>query len=58
MSGSEREITSVTIWSQATDKGRPVKGSRGWEGRITVEELNRLARYIADLYVKEFAPAA
>lgn len=58
VSGSEREITSVTIWSQATDKGRPVKGSRGWEGRITVEELNRLARYIADLYVKEFAPAA
>ena len=53
-----RAITSLTIWSQATKNGRPIKGSRGWEGRITVEDLNRLARRIADLYVKEFATTA
>jgi HEPN pEK499 p136 len=56
--GPERAITSLTIWSQATKNGRPIKGSRGWEGRITVEDLNRLARRIADLYVKEFATTA
>jgi hypothetical protein len=56
--GPERAITSVTIWSQATKNGRPVKGSRGWEGRIPVEDLNRLARRIADLYVREFATTA
>ncbi len=58
VSGSERELTSVTVWSQATEKGRPIKGSRGWEGRITVEELDRLARHIADLYLKTFPSAA
>ena len=47
-----------SYWSQATKNGRPIKGSRGWEGRITVEDLNRLARRIADLYVKEFATTA
>lgn len=57
--GSDREITSVTMWTQDSDSGgRPVPGSRRWEGRITVEELDRLARSIADLYIREFASTA
>ncbi len=54
--GSDREITALTVWTQSSDSnGRPVQGSRRWEGRITVQELDRLARLIADLYLKEFA---
>jgi HEPN pEK499 p136 len=56
--GSDREITSVTVWNQAYSGGRIVPGSRGWEGRIAVDELDRLARRIADLYVSKFASAA
>jgi hypothetical protein len=59
ISGADREISAVTVWTQDSDaKGRPLKGSRRWVGRITVEELDRLARLIADVYLKEFASAA
>ena len=53
------EITSVTLWTQRIGPGgRPVRGSRGWVGRMTVEELDRLARSIAKLYLREFASSA
>ncbi len=59
IAGSGREITSVTMWTQNSDSdGRPIQGSRRWEGRITVEELDRLARLIANLYVENFASTA
>ncbi len=57
--GSDREITSVTMWTQDSGpNGRPILGSRRWEGQVSVEELDRLARSIAALYLKEFASTA
>jgi HEPN pEK499 p136 len=57
--GPDREITTVTVWNQASDsRGRPVPGSRGWEGQIAIPQLDRLVRLIADLYVREFASTA
>ena len=53
------EINTVIVWTQGSDQqGRPVPGSRRWEGHVGVEDLNRLARSIAALYLKEFAGAA
>ena len=65
------EITAVTVWTQGSRRkkvpdnpgrpafdplGRPVKaGNYYWEGQINVEELERLARLIADVYLRVFA---
>jgi len=56
--GTDGEIMSLTIWTQEFRNRRPFQGSRRWEGRIGVSELDGLARCIANLYVKEFATAA
>jgi hypothetical protein len=54
IAGSDLEITSVKVWNQKYSRGRPTPDKR-WEGRITVEELDRLARLVANLYVEKFA---
>lgn len=55
----DREIRSVTMWTQGSDAaGRPVPGSRRWEGHIGVVDLDRLARSIAEVYLKEFGSRA
>lgn len=41
--GPDREILTVTVWTQEVRNGRPVPDSRGWEGRISVSELEDLA---------------
>lgn len=59
LAGPDREITSVTVWTQRSDtQGRPIRDTRRWEGQITVDELDRLAKLIAHVYVKEFASTA
>lgn len=56
MSGPEGQITSVTVWNERLDEeGKPIKGSRGWQGHLTVAELDRVARLIAEVYVRKFA---
>jgi hypothetical protein len=56
--GHDGEILTVTVWTEEIRDRRPVRDSRGWEGRISVSNLGDLARRIANLYVKEFATAA
>lgn len=53
--GLNREITSVTVWTQPLGTDRASRSSRRWEGRMTVTELESLARLIADVYLREFA---
>jgi hypothetical protein len=54
------EITSVTVWTKATGREGEgvIKGSRLWECRFTVEDLEALARRIADVYLKKFGAKA
>jgi hypothetical protein len=53
------EITSVTMWNQDFDKDRrPIPNSRRWEVDIELEELEDLARRIAELYVTKFRSSA
>lgn len=48
-------ITSVTVWDQPVDHdGEPIKGSRRWEGQISVDDLDCLARLIAKEYLWVF----
>jgi hypothetical protein len=55
LTGPDNEITSVTLWNQRLGRdGAPIKGSRRWEGQINVEDLDRLARRIAEVYVGVF----
>ena len=56
--GSDGEITSVTVWNDRLRDGKPVEGSRRWQGEIGVTELEGLARSIAGLYVRKFASVA
>jgi len=55
---ASREITSVKVWNEAVVDGRPDRGSRGWTCRITVGDLDRLAKLIASVYLQEFASRA
>jgi hypothetical protein len=57
--GANHEISYVTVWTEALGPdGKPMKGSRDWVGEITVEGLERLARRVAEAYLKQFTPAA
>lgn len=59
MADHEHEISSITVWTSATDSdGRPIKSSRDWEARIDIDDLERLARKIAETYVRSFRKAA
>ena len=48
---SVRRITSVKVWNQTTSGAR----DKTWEGEISVEALDRLARKIAKVYLEQFA---
>lgn len=54
------EITSVTVWTKATGREGEgvIKGSRLWQCRLSVEELEALARRIAAVYLQEFGAKA
>lgn len=53
------QLASVTIWNERLDANRRVvTGSRGWEARMRIDDLDALARRIANLYVEKFARAA
>lgn len=55
----DREIRSVLVWVSALDSdGRPNPAERGWEGRMTVEDLRRLAELIAKVYLAQFGATA
>lgn len=59
MADHEHEISSIRVWNAEVDSdGRPIKDSRGWEARIDVDDLERLARKIAETYVSSFRKAA
>ncbi|MDP1794369.1 MAG: HEPN family nuclease [Acidimicrobiales bacterium] len=54
--GTDREIKTVTVWTRRSNReGKPIEGTRRWEGKLTVKQLDHLARRIAAIYVKEFA---
>lgn len=56
---ADGDITSVMVWNEQLDVNRrPIRGSRGWVGRMTIADLDGLARRIANLYVEELAAAA
>lgn len=57
IAGSDREIRVVKDWNQKFIGGRPTL-ERRWEGQISTDELDRLARLIADLYLERFASSA
>ena len=56
--GSDREITSVTVWNDELKNGKPIEGKRRWEAKIEVGDIEGLARAIAGLYLRKFAAAA
>lgn len=57
--GSDREIEAVTVWVSELDAdGRARLGERRWEGRMSIEDLRRLAGLIADVYLKQFRTTA
>lgn len=49
---SDRQISVVKMWNESRS------GKRYWNGRATVEELDRFVRLIADLYRETFAKTA
>lgn len=55
----KHEISSIKVWTSALDENNlPIKGSAAWEARIGVDDLERLARKIAETYVARFSAAA
>lgn len=53
------EIQYVSLWNEATDKGRPLPGRpHSWDGRIDIDQLEQLARKIASTYVDDLRTRA
>jgi hypothetical protein len=52
IAGSDRQITSVEVWNEYPP------GTVVWNGRATVEELDRFVRLIAVLYRDTYAKTA
>ena len=50
------QLTAVSVWTQKSEKGTgmPVSNTRGWQWRLDIDDLERIARGIARMYIESF----
>ncbi len=56
---ADGEIREVSLWNEKTLRGQPLPGRpHRWDGRVNVDELERLARLISATYLEHLRTRA